>query len=74
MSTVRLESRTSETLFFEVLSSDGKEWYDTWYDVDHHWICTCPDYYYRKRFCKHMKACADLTGITDVIVYEEVRA
>lgn len=30
MSTVRLESRTSETLFFEVLSSDGKEWYDTW--------------------------------------------
>ena len=61
-----------ETLFFEVHSSNGDEYYDTWYDVDHKWICSCPDYYYRKRFCKHMKACAELMNISDTMVYAEV--
>ena len=69
----RLLQSNDETLFLEVLSSDGEKWYDVIYDKDHHWLCTCPDYYFRKRFCKHMKACAELLGISDVTVYAEVR-
>lgn len=62
-----------ETQFFEVTSSDGKKRYGVMHDDDSHWICTCPDYYYRKRFCKHMKAVADEYGIEDTVVFEEVR-
>ena len=70
----RLLESNDETLFFEVPSESTPEVsYDVMYDVDHHWLCTCPDYYYRKRFCKHMKACAELLGVTDTTVFEEVR-
>lgn len=66
-----LESN-DETLFFEVVSSDGSKKYDVMYDKDHHWLCTCPDYFFRKRYCKHMKACAEESGITDTMVYGKV--
>ena len=66
-----LESN-DETQFFEVLSSDGSKMYDVMYDVDHHWLCTCPDYYFRKHFCKHMRECAEMLGISDTLVYAEV--
>ena len=68
----RLLESTDETLFLEVLSSDGETWYDVMYDVDHHWLCTCPHYYFRKVFCKHMKACAEMLGINDTRVFAEV--
>lgn len=61
-----------ETLFCEVRSSDGEKLYDVMHDVDHHWLCTCPDYYYRKRYCKHMKLVAEAVGISDTMVYAEV--
>ena len=67
-----LESN-DETKFFEVLSSDGTKKYDVMYDKDNHWLCTCPDYHFRKRFCKHMKAVAEATNITDSMVYAEVK-
>lgn len=70
---VNLLESNDETLFLEVLSSDGSRRYDVMHDVDHHWICTCPQYYYRKVFCKHMKQCAEKLGINDTTVYEEVR-
>lgn len=64
---------TDETLFFEVPSQSNPDVvYDTWYDKFSKWICSCPDYYFRKRFCKHMKACAELFGIEDTTVYAEV--
>lgn len=72
MSPKILESN-DETIFLEVLSSDGTRTYDVMYDVDHHWLCTCPDYYYRKRFCKHMRVCAEMLNIKDTRIYEEVR-
>ncbi|WP_305555394.1 hypothetical protein [Methanobrevibacter sp. V74] len=72
MMSLKLLESNDETLFMEVLSSDGTQWYDVWYDRDHHWLCTCPDYYYRKRYCKHMKQCAELIGISDVAVYAGV--
>lgn len=62
-----------ETQFWEVTSSDGEKRYGVMYDKDSHWICTCPDYYYRKRFCKHMKAVAEIENIEDKKIFEEVR-
>lgn len=71
---IRRLSSNDETLFFEVRSSsDQGKWYDVMYDRDHHWLCTCPDYYYRKRFCKHMRACSEMLNIKDDTVYEDVR-
>ena len=62
-----------ETRFWEVesLSRPGLK-FQVMYDVDHHWLCTCEQYYYRKVYCKHMKAVADMTGISDCMVYAEV--
>ncbi len=69
----RILESNDETLFMKVQSSSDKGvWYDVMHDVDHHWLCTCPDYYYRKRFCKHMRLCADVFGIDDTLVYAEV--
>ena len=62
-----------ETRFFEVTSSKGDKKYEVMHDVDHHWLCTCPHYFFRKVFCKHMKACADEAGIDDRMVYAEVK-
>ena len=71
MSPKILESN-DETIFLEALSSDGTRTYDVMYDVDHHWLCTCPQYYYRKKYCKHMAACAEMMNITDTMIYAEV--
>ena len=71
-SPIPLESN-DETSFFEVESESRPGLtFQVMYDVDHHWLCTCEQYYYRKVFCKHMKACAELLGINDTMVYAEV--
>jgi len=73
MMDVKLLESNDETLFLEVTSdSTPGVTYDVMYDKDHHWLCTCPQYYYRKKYCKHMKACAESMGITDSNVYAEV--
>lgn len=62
-----------ETRFWEVESmSRPGLFFDVMYDVDHHWLCTCEQYYYRKVFCKHMKAVAEMHHIEDTMVYAEV--
>lgn len=67
-----LESN-DETLFFEVESESRQGLtFQVMHDKDHHWLCTCEQYYFRKLYCKHMKACADFKGIDDTIVYAEV--
>ena len=74
MGSPRLLESNDETLFFEVESASVPGVvYDVMYDVDHHWLCTCPHYYYRKVFCKHMMVCAALVGIQDTSVYAEMR-
>ena len=73
MMNVKLLESNDETLFLEVTSdSTPGVTYDVMYDKDHHWLCTCPQYYYRKKYCKHMKACAEMLGIEDTRVYAEV--
>ena len=72
-SPVLLDSN-DETLFLEVESeSTPGVSYDVLYDVDHHWLCTCPQYYFRKKFCKHMEECAEMLGIDDRMVFEDVK-
>lgn len=62
-----------ETSFFEVESESRPGLiFQVMHDVDHHWLCTCEQYYYRKVFCKHMRACAEVSGIKDTLVYAEV--
>lgn len=73
MMNVKLLESNDETLFLEVTSdSTPGVTYDVMYDKDHHWLCTCPQYHFRKVFCKHMKACAEMLGIEDTRVYAEV--
>ena len=49
-----------ETLWFEVTSSSRNDVsFDVGIDKTNKWICTCEDYYYRKRFCKHMRMVRD---------------
>ena len=73
MKSLLLLDSSDETLFFEVESDSASGvTYDVMYDVDHHWLCTCLQYYFRKVFCKHMAACAEMLGIKDTMVYAEV--
>lgn len=70
---IRFLGGNDETRFWEVQSStDESKFYDVMYDVDHHWLCTCPHYYFRKVFCKHMRLVAEANGIGDTMVYAEV--
>ena len=73
MKSLLLLDSSDETLYFEVESDSASGvTYDVMYDVDHHWLCTCPHYYFRKVFCKHMAACAEMMGIKDTMVYAEM--
>lgn len=56
MGYVHLKSEsTDETLVFEVMSSSRKTSHDVYFDIDNGWVCTCEQYYYRRKPCKHMK-------------------
>lgn len=58
---VYLKESSDETLIFEVRSDSRKrgETHDVYFDKDNGWVCTCEDYYYRRRFCKHMRMAQD---------------
>lgn len=64
-------------LIFQIQSrSNDKEFHTVAYDVVWGWICTCENYYYRKAYCKHMKACREYAEshgieICDDNVYNE---
>lgn len=58
---------------FEVDSdNDEEEPYLVAYDPDDGWYCNCPDYYYRKKFCKHMQQVAKAHNIRDIKVFKGV--
>lgn len=52
--TVEIDHQDKEGVIFNVVSSSRKEIHTTSYDVELGWCCTCEDYQFRKRFCKHM--------------------
>ena len=57
----------SPIILSEVTSQDGTLWEVSGSNGATHivahdwdgWMCTCPDHYYRKRECKHMKVCKE---------------
>ncbi len=73
---------TSPVILSKVTNQDGTLWEvsgskDTTHivacDFDG-WMCTCEDHYYRHRFCKHMKVCAESENITHQRLFvEEVK-
>ena len=59
-SKVLLESGNDETLVFQVRSdSRNDETHDVYVDKDSGFLCTCEQYFYRKKFCKHMQEVID---------------
>lgn len=77
-SIVSLKRSNDETLFFEVKSNSRDIVHDVYYDKNNGWVCSCEQYYYRKKFCKHMRlARAYYKSFFDVIdndtVYAEIR-
>ena len=46
-------------IMFDVPSSSRDEVHLVNYDREDGWWCSCEDYTYRKRFCKHMKEAFD---------------
>ena len=56
MSYVQIKNTsTDETLVFEVRSKSRNITHDVYFDIDNGWVCTCEQYYYRRKPCKHMK-------------------
>ena len=73
---------SSPIILSKVTSQDGTLWEVSGSNGETHivahdwdgWMCTCPDHYYRHRFCKHMKACAESESITSHTLFVEAAA
>ena len=64
---VEVEVADKEGYIFRVIGSQGDIYY-IGYDYDDGWFCPCPDYQFRKRECKHIKACKELLNKSHVPV------
>lgn len=65
--TAEIEVADKEGFIFRVSGSKG-DIYIVGYDYDDGWFCPCPDYHFRKRECKHIKACKELLKQSHVAV------
>lgn len=62
----------SPVILSHVISVDGHLWEVSGSNGNKHivahdwdgWMCTCEDHFYRKRFCKHMRVCAESESAT----------
>ena len=54
-----IEVSDKEGYIFRVSGSQGDIYY-VGYDYEDGWFCPCPDYQFRKRECKHIRACKEL--------------
>ena len=52
---IHLTESTDETLTFEVKSESRNEIHNVYFDINNGWLCTCEQYYYRHKPCKHMR-------------------
>ena len=79
MAPVILVDSTDEMLHFEVRSSSRPdEVHDVYFDVDHGMVCTCEQYYYRKKPCKHMTQVKEYMNtmnslLQKAVTFEEVK-
>ena len=56
---VRLVECSDECLFFEVRSASRDLVHCVYFDLDNGWFCSCEDFMFRRRFCKHMGLCLE---------------
>lgn len=58
---VTIKSMTNEYIVFNVESSSRPLTHEVIFNrLTREWSCTCEDYFYRKRACKHTKQCKAL--------------
>lgn len=68
MNGVKIFFNDEEGIIFFVESDSTPDHHTTAYDEWLGWHCTCEDYTYRKRFCKHMQKCWDYVKAENIPV------
>ena len=74
MNDIKITKLTETCIETVVPSSRGGEHTVKYNRVTGKWSCTCEDYFYRERFCKHMRLAKShleklgLTGLTETVV------
>lgn len=74
MNQVKITKMTQKCIEIVVPSSRGGEHTVKYNKVTNKFTCTCEDYFYRERFCKHMKLARDyllslgFTNISETVV------
>ncbi|MBR0271437.1 MAG: hypothetical protein IJQ68_05525 [Methanobrevibacter sp.] len=78
MSTLTIYPTTVETLLadsegfiFQVIGSHG-DIYIVGYDYVDGWFCPCPDHIYRRRECKHIRACKNELDLNHICVSDDL--
>ena len=56
--TAEVTLQDNEGFIFNVIGSNG-DIYIVGYEYDDGWLCPCPDHMFRKRECKHIRACKE---------------
>ena len=72
MNAVNISFNDDEDVITSVRSDSSDFIHTTAWNSNLGWWCTCEDYYYRKRFCKHMKQAKDYVTEKGLIVNEVV--
>lgn len=57
-------------IIFHVQSGSSEKWHTVGYDPRDGWICTCEHYHFRKKWCKHMRACVKYAENQGVQVFD----
>ena len=60
----------NEGVIFNIKSFSSNDFHTVAYDYADGWICTCEQYQYRKKFCKHMEACADYAESNGICIVD----
>ena len=69
MNNIKINKLTEKCIELSVPSSRGGEHTVRYNRTTNKWTCTCEDYFYRERFCKHMQQAKDYLesiGVTNI--------
>ncbi len=74
MNNIEITKLTETCIEITVPSSRGGDHTVKYNRITDKWTCTCEDYFYRERFCKHMQQAKDhlekvgITGLSKMVV------
>lgn len=60
-----------EGVIFNIKSFSSTDFHTVAYDPLDRWFCTCEQYRYRKKYCKHMQACADYAKANGIVIEDK---